>query len=197
MLKTGMVKYIYMTGNQKKLEEIVRNTELINYLSAIRKAEIPDAWLVGGALRNTVWKELYPDCDLRINDIDVPYFSSDLPIEANRKFQEKLESILPTEKWECDNQAWVHLYDDKDWHMPHAPYDSLEESMQDFWYSVNTIGVKLDKDNEIKILNPEALDDLFSGILRILPHQKDNYREWFIQKIEKITSRCSEIKVVR
>lgn len=182
----------------EKLEEIVRNTDLIKYLEAIRKVNIPGAWLVGGALRNTLWKQMFPESTLQVNDIDVPYFSKLLPREMNQKFVDDLEKVYPTGKWECDNQAWVHTYEPRtDYWMPHAPYNSMEESMVDFWFSVNTIGVRLNNNDEIEILHPEALDDLFAGILRVLPFQKDNPYPWFEKKIEKITSKCFDIKVIR
>ncbi len=184
--------------NEQKLKKIVNETELINYLKAIKKAKIPGAWLSGGAIRNTVWKKLFPESTLEVNDVDVPYFSAELPKEKNQYFVDMLEEIYPTGKWECDNEAWVHTYEPRsDYWMPHAPYHSLEESIIDFWFSVNTIMLRLNDADEIEILHPEALDDLFNGILRILPAQKNNPYDWFEKKIEKITSRCSEIKIIR
>lgn len=182
-----------------KLKTIVQGTELIQYLKAIKKVNIPNAWLLGGALRNTVWKELFGDgCLLEVNDIDVPYFSKELSVEMNQFFVNELEKQYLTGKWECDNQAWVHLYEPRtDYWMPHAPYNSLEESITDFWFSVNTVGVRLDEKGEIEILHAEALEDLFGGILRVLPFQKSNPYSWFEKKIEKITSRCPQIKVIR
>ncbi len=188
-----------MTSNlAQRLEEIVRNTELFTYLKAVRQAEIPNAWLNAGAVRNTVWKQMFPKCSLVVNDIDVIYFIADLPIEMNQVFVNRLEQLCPTGKWECDNQAWVHTYGPKeDYWMPHAPYHSLEESMRDWWFSVNTIGLRLNERDEIEILHPELLEDLFGGILRVLPFQKDNPYPWFEKRIEKITSKCPDIQVIR
>ncbi len=183
----------------EKLKDIIRNTELINYIKALKQAHIPDGWVVAGAVRNTVWKILFKDnCTLEVKDIDVSYFSKDLPMEKNQYFVDQLEKIYPTGKWECDNQAWVHLYEPRsDYYMPNAPYNSLEESMNDFWFSVNTIGIRLDDNDEIEILHPEYLDDLFNGVLRILSNQKSNPDPRFQKRVEKITSRCPEIKVIR
>ena len=184
--------------NKDKLQSIIEKTELLNYVKAIKKANIPNAWLVGGAIRNTVWKEMYPNCTLEVNDIDVPYFSKKISREMNAEFVKKLEDIYPTGKWECDNQAWIHTYTPRtDYWIPHAPYNSIEESMVDFWFSVNTIGLRLNDKDEIEILHPEALEDLFNGILWVLPFQKDNSYSWFENKIKKITSKCSDVKVVR
>lgn len=186
------------TDLEKRFEKIIKETELFNYLMAVRKAGIPGSWLVGGAIRNTVWKILFSNCSLEVNDIDVPYFTKELPVEMNQFFVNKLEKIYPTGKWECDNQAWVHLYEPRiNYWMPHAPYSSLEDAMIDFWFSVNTIGIRLNNKDEIEILHPEALEDLFNGILRILPYQKNNPYPWFQEKIEKIVSRCPDIKVIR
>ena len=157
------------------------------------------AWLVAGAVRNTVWKYLYPESTLEVNDIDVPYFSQKLPMEMNQYFVEKLETIYPTGKWECDNEAWVgpETYPKYKDHMPNAPYSSIEDAMQDFWFTVNTIGLRLNNRDEIEILNPEVLPDLFNGILRVMPLQQDNHEGWFEEKIIKISSRCPQIKVIR
>lgn len=184
--------------NENRLKSIVEETELMNYLRAIKNVGIPDAWLAAGVIRNTVWKKMYPTCDLEVNDIDVPYFSKSFPMEMNKHFVDELEKVCPTGKWECDNQAWVHLYEPRtDYWMPHAPYHSLEESMVDFWFSVNKIGLRLNERDEIEILHAECLDDLFNGVLRILPNQTSNPYPWFENKITKITSKCPDIKVLR
>jgi uncharacterized protein len=139
---------------KEQLRDIVRSTELFHYIQAVREVNPPGAWIVGGALRNSVWKRLHGEhCTLEVNDIDVPYFSASLPMEANQRFVDELERVYPTGKWECDNQAWVHLYEPRtDYWQPHAPYHSLEESMVDFWFSVNTIGIRLTADDQIEIL---------------------------------------------
>lgn len=184
---------------EERLKKIIRETEIIEYLKAIQKAEIPEAWLAAGALRNIVWNYLYPGSTLTIKDIDVPYFSEDLQMNMNQTFEEKLKRIYPKGKWECDNQAHVNseTYPEFKNYLPNSPYHSIEESMKDFWFSVNTIGVRLNKNGEIEILNSEALPDLFNGILRVMPLQKNNNEPWFLDKINRITFQCSSIKVIR
>ena len=185
-------------SNEARLKEIIYDTELIEYLRAIQKANLPEkTWLVAGAIRNTVWKYLFPESSLLVNDLDIIHYSPELPIEMNNKFVDKLTKIYPTAKWDCANQ--FHIYDQKKhkYHMPNGPYKSIEHSMLDFWFTVNTIGLRLNNENEIEILNPEALDDLFKGILRIMEFQKENHEQWFEDKIIKITSKCSDIVVIR
>jgi hypothetical protein len=183
--------------NEDKLIEIIYGTDLIEYLKAIQKANLPKAWLVAGAVRNTVWKYLFPESSLRVNDIDVIHYSPELPVEMSKVFVERLTKVYPSVQWDCANQ--YHIYDQKKdkYHMPNGPYKSIEHSMLDFWFTVNTIGIRLNKENNIEILNPEALDDLFNGILRIMKFQRDNNEKWFEEKIHKITSRCSDVVVIR
>lgn len=184
----------------QRLESIVYKTELISWLEVIKNVEVPGGYIVGGALRNTVWKYMFPDSELEVNDVDIPYYSPDLPPEADREFDQRLKSIYPTARWQCANQALVHLKrrrDEEQWVMTNAPYSSLEHSMVDFWFSVNRIGIRLDGKGKLEVLNPNDLEDLFNGILRVLPNQIDNPYKWFEDKISKITSRCPQIKVIR
>jgi len=184
---------------EEKFKEIILNTDLIKYLKITKEADIPEnSWLLAGAVRNTVWKYLYPDSRLEVNDVDIIYFDSETPIEMNEIFKARLTEISPDIKWDVANQ--FHIYEQKKdtaYHMPNGPYTSIEHSIIDFWFTVNTIAIRLNEKDEIEIMNADYLSDLFSGILRIMEFQKDNYQNWFLKKIEKITSRCSEIKVIR
>ena len=185
--------------NIEKLRDIIEQTDLRFFLDALSQVDIPGSYIVGGAVRNTVWKYMFPDSTLKVNDIDVPYFSLDLPPSADDKFDRALEVLYPDYPWECANQANVHEYDrvDDPWVMPNAPYSSLEDSMLDFWFSVNRIGVRYDDSGELQVLNPGDLTDLFAGILRVLPNQLNNPYQWFEDKISKITDACPQITVIR
>ncbi len=45
--------------------------------SAIAFLNLPDWWLAGGAVRNTVWRSLFGnECQLVINDFDIAFFDA-------------------------------------------------------------------------------------------------------------------------
>ena len=182
---------------EDEFKKIIYDTDLIQYLKAIQKADIPNSWLLAGAVRNTVWKYLFPECSLEVNDIDIIHYSPNIPVEMNKTFVERLTNIYPKGKWDCANQHHIYAQKNHRYHMPNGPYFSIKESMKDFWFTVNTIAIRLNEKDEIEILNPEVLSDLFNGVLRIMEFQKDNHEKWFENKITKITSRCSNIKVIR
>ena len=181
-----------------RFRKIIMNTDLIKYLRVMKETGIPEnSWLVAGAIRNTVWKYLFPDSELEVNDIDIIHYSPDLPIAMNDVFIERLVKNYPQGKWDCANQFHIYSQKSHKYNMPNGPYLSIEHSMKDFWFTVNTIAIRLSQDDKIEIMNPEALEDLFNGILQIMKFQKDNNQNWFLDKIEKITSRCVQIKVVQ
>lgn len=181
-----------------KFKDIIYTTDLIKYLRAMKQADIPkDSWLLAGAVRNTVWKYLFPDCSLEVNDVDIIHYSPNLKSDDSQIFVDRLSKIYPQVKWDCANQFYIYDQKKDKYHMPNGPYSSIEDSMKDFWFTVNTIAIRLNENNEIEIMNEQYLNDLFNGVLRVMEFQKDNYEDWFLKRIEKITSRCLEIEVIR
>ncbi|MEO0843033.1 MAG: nucleotidyltransferase family protein, partial [Cyanobacteria bacterium J06643_5] len=59
-------------SNLNQLQNILADSPVGTVLPAISKLNLPDWWLAGGALRNTVWHSIFGEnCQLFINDFDI------------------------------------------------------------------------------------------------------------------------------
>jgi len=69
---------------------ILADTRIDIVLRAIAQLNLPNWWLAGGAVRNTVWHSIFGEnCRLGIKDFDIAFFD----IEGNRS-QELAERRL-------------------------------------------------------------------------------------------------------
>ena len=54
-------------NNNTQLQIILANSIIATVLPAIAQLDLPNWWLAGGAVRNTVWRSLFgQECDLFI-----------------------------------------------------------------------------------------------------------------------------------
>ena len=60
-----------------RLQKILVDSPVGAVLPAIALLNLPNWWLAGGAVRNTVWRSLFGnDCQLVINDFDIAFFDA-------------------------------------------------------------------------------------------------------------------------
>ncbi|MGF1674180.1 MAG: nucleotidyltransferase family protein, partial [Rivularia sp. (in: cyanobacteria)] len=58
-----------------RLQNILTNSTVGALLSAISQLNLPNWWLAGGAVRNTVWRSIFGEnCKLFIKDFDIAFF---------------------------------------------------------------------------------------------------------------------------
>lgn len=92
-------------------ELIVSCSWLLNVLTTVREACLPDAWVGAGVLRDLVWGQRYGagfnPRDVR--DVDVAFFdANDLTPGSDVAATELLRRHDPAVPWEATNQAAVH-----------------------------------------------------------------------------------------
>ena len=78
------------------------------------------------------------------------------------QIEQQLSALVPGVHWEAVNQATVHTYTGD------APYRSIEEAMSRWADLVTAVGVYLTDADEIEIIAPAGLDDLFQ--LKVRPN---------------------------
>jgi hypothetical protein len=81
---------------------------MMRVLATVRGADLPDAWVGAGTIRDLVWGRLYGPGfrpgDVR--DVDVAFFDpADLRPEADRDATRRLRAAWPQVPWEASNQA--------------------------------------------------------------------------------------------
>lgn len=141
---------------------------LLKQLSVIA----PDAYLCAGVIRNWVWSLLHGQsyC-FQASDIDVIYF--DAEEKSNHRslqIQQQLQHYSTQLTWDVTNQAHVHRW----YHQAYATqnrealraFRSLEEAISTWPETATAIAIRLNQNQQIDIIAPFGLDDLFHLKLR-------------------------------
>ena len=155
------------------LTDIVRSSPvLMEVLRGLREDKLPDHLLVAGAIYNLVWNRLTGRPDLNgINDIDVFYFDDrDLSYEAEDVVIQRLArrfAHLPLPV-QVRNQARVHLWFPQKFGVAFEPLTSSGEMLGRYASKTHSVGVRLESDDQLSIVAPFGLDDIFS--FRIVPN---------------------------
>ncbi len=152
------------------LQTILADSPVGEVLPAIAAINLPDWWLAGGAVRNTVWRSLFgPSCQLVIKDFDIAFFDAVGDRSQELAAKVTLESQYPNHKFDVKNQAsFAH------WRPGRRPYISTTDGIADWLHTATTVGVRLDTDGQWQFFAPYGLDDLWGGIARPTPAHTHN-----------------------
>lgn len=169
------------------LERTIRSSPVLGpVLDRWDEVQLPDGWLVAGAIAQTVWNDQlgYPP-DHGFRDIDIVYFDAEnLTAESEQAEEHRVRSLFPSLPVPLDvkNEARVHLWYKKRFGYAIAPYRSTEDAISTFPTTATAIGVRLVGGN-FEIAAPSGLSDLCHLIVR--PNKK------------QITAQIYEAKVSR
>ena len=171
----------------KRLEaELAQNRSLSEILVQFDEIALPGAWLVAGAIAQTVWNLAFgKPAELGIKDVDLVYFDAqDLSSEAEVGHEHRLRELfrhLPV-KLDVKNEARVHLWYAARFGYPIAPYSSTEEAIASFPTTAAAVGVRR-RAGRFECCAPFGLDDLFGLVVR--PNQRQITRAIYQAKVER------------
>ncbi len=135
----------------------------VDALKALRQADIPDAWIGGGFVRNAVCDRLHGFAiDITRSDVDVGFFDA-APAPANQEssFEARLHALCPGLDWSVRNQARMHAYNG------HEPYRDMLDAATHWVARCNAVALRLGADDTLEILAPFGLEDVFA--MRVHP----------------------------
>ena len=171
---------------QADLQVILENSPVGGVLPAIAQLGLPNWWLAGGAVRNTVWRSRFSNCELGIKDFDIAFFDA----EGDRQQELDAKAIL-TEQYPH------HLFDVKNqasfarWRSGRQFYNSTEEGIGDWLHTATAVGVRMEAD-AWQFFTPYGLEDLFAGVVRPTPtHVGDPIAE---QKGDSFLQKCPGLR---
>lgn len=157
-------------GLESRLKDILLNSVVAEVLPAIAEVELPDCWLAGGAIRNTVWRCLYqPECRLSIKDFDVVFFDPFGERQQEQRVKAALERQFRGEIFDVKNQASFGV-----WRPWRFSFVNTAHGVAHWLHTATAVGVRMDSQGNMEILAPYGLDDLFAGILRPSPANADS-----------------------
>jgi len=169
---------------REELIQLIWSTPwLLSILHTVRQCNPPD-WLVGaGVMRNLVWDHLHQyQTPTPLADIDVIFFDPrDVRPERDHMVQQQLALRLPGVAWEATNQAAVHLWYEEVFGISVPAFNSSEEAVGTWPETATSVAVRLLANDEIHIVAPCGLSDLFNLVLRRNPSRVT--REQFDQRL--------------
>lgn len=159
----------------EELQAILRRSDpLMQVMRTIRDLDLPD-WLVfSGAVYQRVLNHLGGrDLDYGIKDYDVGYFdASDISYEAEDVVIRRVAAAFAPplrDLVEVRNQARVHVWFEDKFGEPYSPLTSTAEAPGRFVSPMFAVGVRLEADDQMTVVAPFGLDDLFARVLRPNP----------------------------
>jgi hypothetical protein len=163
---------------EEKLKGILAmHPTLVKDLTMVRSLNLPDWCIAAGYVRNFVWDYLHGKAERTpLNDIDILYYDvSDELEDTEKRYEEQLRKQNQAYDWSVKNQARMHVrnHDDR--------YESSEAAMMRWPETVTAVGVTLDDHDEIRIVAPFGLNDLFDLIVRKSPYFKDS--EYYLNRV--------------
>lgn len=168
---------------------------LMGVLTRARSLDLPDSWLVAGAIYNLVWNRLTGRPALKgIKDADLFYFDdSDLSYEAEDRVIQRARFVfadIPVPV-EIRNQARVHLWFAAHFGTDYPPLRSSREGVDRFSTRAHAIALRLEADDAISVYAPFGLDDLFS--FRLIPNHAIENEATHCRKAAKALSLWPEL----
>lgn len=179
------------------LLEITRaSPTLMRAFRTARDLNLPDWWIVAGALYNQVFNHLTDRPDMYgVNDIDLFYFDPDTSYEAEDEIiQNAARHFVPNPPVEVRNQARVHLWYEQHFGQPYTPLKNSREAVDRFACRTHCVALRLNQDDSFKLYAPFGLNDIFS--FRITPNPARNNRATHEKKGARQKAMWPELEIV-
>ncbi|WP_258279660.1 nucleotidyltransferase family protein [Paenibacillus sp. SC116] len=166
---------------QEQLINIMRaKSHLLRDLALVKQLELPHWCIAAGYVRNAVWDYMHGyTVPTSLNDVDVLYYDPEhLCEDTEKRYEAVLRAQVSDYNWSVKNQARMHLRNEE------SPYASIADAMKRWPETATATGIYLDNENQIQIVAPHGLDDLFDLVIHKSPyfHDKDYFHIRINQK---------------
>ena len=174
---------------------IAQSPTLLDRLTRARDWDLPDWWIVSGAIYNTVWNQLTGRPDMHgVKDIDLFYFDEDRSYNAEDRLIRDAETRFPgSPPVELRNQARVHLWYPKHFGQPYPQLTGSHQAIDHFASRTHCIGARLTATG-LDLYAPFGLDDIFS--FRLTPNPALDNRVTHHAKAERQMALWPELTIV-
>jgi len=154
-----------MNGEDRLRKLLSANRSVMDDLKTVRSLTLPQGCVGAGYVRNLVWDHLHGYSGRTpLNDIDVLYYDANRTEESEEvAAEQRLKEMNPKPNWSVKNQARMHLRNRED------PYVSIADAMKRWPETATAVAIYLDQQDEIVIVAPYGLSDLFELKVRKCP----------------------------
>ncbi|MGK2741470.1 nucleotidyltransferase family protein [Tepidicaulis sp. LMO-SS28] len=181
------------------IEKVRQNKVNAAILDRLEDLQAPDAWLVSGALFQTVWNvETGRPPEHGIKDYDIFYFDGrDLSWEAEDEIIRRAAAIFNDldADIEVKNQARVHLWYEQRFGLPYPPLSSACEGIDRFLAIACKVGLKPNGEGGCDLYAPDGLEDISKLLIR--PNPSANFQAArYLEKAARWKACWPELSVV-
>lgn len=156
-----------MLIDEEKIISLISEDEwMMAILKSAKSLDLPDWWICAGFVRSKIWDTLH---DFRVRtpipDIDVIYFDpTNIDELAEKKLEEKLESLLPNIPWSVKNEARMHIRNN----LP--PYSCSVDAISKFPETATALGIKLGEKDNLILTAPCGIRDVINVEVKPTPY---------------------------
>lgn len=144
--------------------------QLMPVLRLLRDLELPDGWLVAGAIYQNVWNAITGRPPGHgVKDYDLIYFDdADLSWEAEDRVIRRAAALGADLGLELElrNQARVHLWFEERFGFKVPPLASSLQAPERYASTTHAVAARLNADGRVEIAAPYGLRDIFAMYLR-------------------------------
>ena len=196
---TGHDRPVGDSREEGALGEILQADEEFKRILHVVADVNPPHWAVGaGVVRDIVWDHLHGYViPTRHRDVDVAFFDpTDLSPEYDRRVTSELVRRLPDIVWDAKNQAAVHTWYEARFGTAVDPLTSVEDAVGTWPETATAVAVRLRSNDELEVVAPCGLSDLFTMLLRRNPRRAS--LELFRRRAadKRITERWPHVHVI-
>ena len=186
-----------MTDAQRRfIADVLRNAHVQRLMDRWPAFKLPDGWLVGGCLFQTVWNIVGgKPVQAGIADYDIFYFdASDLSAESEAGMQSRVRDLLDDDRIvvEVKNQARVHTWYEAAFGVRCAPLRSAREGIDRFLVASTAVGMRPDGAG-CEVYAPNGLEDLYAG--RLTRNPRTPHEALFREKVASYRERWGWLRV--
>ena len=175
---------------------LVQNKVIENILRLAPELQMPNWYLGAGCIAQTIWNKLHGfDLNCGIKDYDLVYYDpSNLSGEKEELYIQKGRELFKDIPVEIKNEARVHLWYEKHFGYPIAPYQSVEDAINTWPTTATCIAVKYHDKNQFTVYAPYGLNDLLGMIVR--PNKTQITKEIYLKKAERWKKIWHKLKII-
>jgi len=176
---------------------VLRNSVNRSVLERLPDLDLNDAWLVSGALFQSVWNVRTGRApEFGIRDYDIFYFDTDIARASEDTAIKRTRHLLADLDAEIQlrNQARVHLWYEKKFGAPYSPLTCATDGIDRFLMHNAQVCIRR-RGAEFEIYAPHGLGDIAEMIVR--PNRTANFQATrFLEKANRWKTLWPEITII-
>ncbi|QOR34724.1 nucleotidyltransferase family protein [Clostridium sp. 'deep sea'] len=155
-----------MKYKQDLIKILNSNPKFMMYLETAHRLGLKNYCVGAGSIRDTVWSYLHNINTVKYKDIDLAYFNKQEDRIKEEEYEQQLNKLGLNVEWDVKNQALVHEWYEQKFGIKVKPYTSIEDAISTWPEPATSVAVYLNPNNQMQVIAPLGLDDLFNITLR-------------------------------